>query len=186
MAAFELPLKFALSDGREAIIRLASVSDAATYLEFLPQRFAETDFLSFMPGEFNISLKQEEDFIRQRLENPHMILLVVEADGTMIACGGAEPTFPHKRHAHHAELGMAIAADCWSMGIGRKLLNTLVAWAEHAGLHKINLRVYADNERAVALYRSAGFVEEGRLKDDRVRADGTFGDTLWMSRFLKP
>lgn len=44
------------------------------------------------------------------------------------------------------------------------------------------LRTFADNTRAQNLYESLGFVEEGRLKDDRQRRDGSFGDTILMGK----
>lgn len=46
------------------------------------------------------------------------------------------------------------------------------------------LKVYADNDRAINLYRSLGFVEEGHLRQDIRRGDGTYGDTLIMAKYF--
>jgi RimJ/RimL family protein N-acetyltransferase len=63
-------------------------------------------------------------------------------------------------------------------------MERLVEWARQAGLRKLYLKVFSDNTRAIRLYESLGFVEEGRLKGDVLRGDGTYGDTLIMSHFF--
>ena len=48
------------------------------------------------------------------------------------------------------------------MGIGRVLMEACVDCARGAGYSQLELEVVADNERAVSLYRRAGFEEYGR------------------------
>ena len=69
-------------------------------------------------------------------------------------------------------------------GIGRTLLGGLHLWARsNSGCKKIELLVRASNERAVHLYGSMGYVEEGRLRG-RVRdLDGRLHDDLAMALF---
>jgi ribosomal-protein-alanine acetyltransferase len=47
-------------------------------------------------------------------------------------------------------------------GVGRSLLDGLVAWAREQGAAAVVLEVRADNVAAQALYASAGFVTDGR------------------------
>jgi diamine N-acetyltransferase len=49
-------------------------------------------------------------------------------------------------------------------------------------LHKIYLRVFADNPGAIRSYEKAGFVKEGHLRDE-VCIDGVYRDMLWMAAF---
>ena len=49
------------------------------------------------------------------------------------------------------------------------------------GLHRVYLRVFADNARAIESYKKAGFQIEGVLKDD-VYINGRFRDIIWMAR----
>ena len=49
-------------------------------------------------------------------------------------------------------------------------------------LHKIYLRVFSDNERAVRLYRSLGFEHEGCLRE-QVYKDGRYRDVSFMGIF---
>jgi diamine N-acetyltransferase len=70
-------------------------------------------------------------------------------------------------------------------GHGRAALRLAIAAAfdEH-GAHRLWLDVKPHNERALALYRSAGFVEEGLLRD-ALYYDGRFESLIVMS-ILRP
>ncbi len=51
---------------------------------------------------------------------------------------------------------------------------------EELKLHRIYLRVFADNVAARRSYEKAGFVQEGYLKDD-VCIQGEYRDIVWMA-----
>lgn len=61
--------------------------------------------------------------------------------------------------ADEPELGMMVEARLRGRGIGRALLRQALAWAHGNGKLALRLRVFPDNVRALALYRSSGFVE---------------------------
>ena len=63
---------------------------------------------------------------------------------------------------HRAELGISILKDYWDLGLGKALINACVQCAREAGYSQLELDVVAENERAIALYKSFGFVEFGR------------------------
>jgi RimJ/RimL family protein N-acetyltransferase len=66
-------------------------------------------------------------------------------------------------------------------GIGRGCVRLLTQMAfRDLGAHRFWLDVKSKNERAQALYRSEGFVEEGRLRDSVRTADG-FDSLIVMS-----
>ncbi|KAL5041131.1 hypothetical protein BDW71DRAFT_192327 [Aspergillus fruticulosus] len=70
--------------------------------------------------------------------------------------------------AHHrsAIMGIWLVASARGQGYGREAINWALDWAfDIAGLHRVGLEVYGFNERALALYRSIGFVEEGRQRE---------------------
>jgi ribosomal protein S18 acetylase RimI-like enzyme len=64
---------------------------------------------------------------------------------------------------HVGTLAIAVADGWRRRGIGSALLREGVAWAGERGVDKLLLSVYPHNDAALALYRSFGFVEEGRL-----------------------
>lgn len=47
-------------------------------------------------------------------------------------------------------------------------------------LHRVYLRVFADNKRAIASYQKAGFCLEGISRSD-VYVRGTYKDIAWMA-----
>jgi RimJ/RimL family protein N-acetyltransferase len=84
----------------------------------------------------------------------------------------------HNRSGH---LGIALAPDSRGRGVGRVACRLLL---QHAfldrGLHRVQLEVLASNERAVRAYEAAGFVHEGRLRE-QAWVLGSFEDSLVMS-----
>ncbi|CEL01007.1 hypothetical protein ASPCAL00599 [Aspergillus calidoustus] len=70
--------------------------------------------------------------------------------------------------AHHrnALIGISLIASVRGQGYGREAINWVLDWAFEIGaLHRVSLEVLSHNERALGLYRSLGFVEEGRLRE---------------------
>ena len=63
---------------------------------------------------------------------------------------------------HRAEFGISVLRDYWGLGIGRALMRACIQCARNAGCLQLELDVVTENERAVALYKSEGFVEYGR------------------------
>lgn len=82
----------------------------------------------------------------------------------------------------HAELGIAIGdKNYWGKGYGLGAMREMLHWGfEELGMNKIWLRVEIDNEKAIKSYRKMGYVEEGILRQDRLR-NGEFVDRLRMS-----
>jgi ribosomal protein S18 acetylase RimI-like enzyme len=79
-----------------------------------------------------------------------------------------------------ADIGMVIVDGWRGQGIGGALLEAGIEWARTAGAHKVALEVWPDNEAALALYRRAGFVEEGRKRSHYRRANGELWDAILM------
>ncbi|MDR0948332.1 MAG: GNAT family N-acetyltransferase [Lachnospiraceae bacterium] len=86
-------------------------------------------------------------------------------------------------HLHlKAELGIFIGENKKrGKGYGTYAAKLMLEYGFHEmNLHRIFLRVLADNEVAIKSYQKAGFVQEGYLKDD-VRINGFFNDIIWMA-----
>lgn len=82
----------------------------------------------------------------------------------------------------HAELGVAIGDKTyWGKGYGFSAMKEMLQWGfNELDLNKIWLRVEVDNEKAINSYKRIGYVEEGILRQDRLR-NGEFVDRLRMS-----
>ena len=81
-----------------------------------------------------------------------------------------------------AEYGIFIGEEsAWGKGYGTAAAKMMLSYGfEQVSLHKIFLRVLADNVRAIASYEKAGFVREAYLKDE-VFLDGKFCDIVLMA-----
>jgi RimJ/RimL family protein N-acetyltransferase len=58
--------------------------------------------------------------------------------------------------------------DCWGRGYGTEVARLMLDYAFTAlGLHNVQLRAYAFNQRGLGAYRRAGFKEFGRRREAR-------------------
>lgn len=121
---------------------------------------------------------------RKRLEgnDPHQsYVLVAEVEGKVV---GMASLFwsSRPRNRHVGSLGIMVHDAFQGQGIGKALFGELVDAADRwFGLLRLELGVYADNQRGIKLYESYGFVVEGRKRMDAFR-DGQYVDTLMMGR----
>lgn len=86
-----------------------------------------------------------------------------------------------RRH-DKAEYGIFIGeAGARGRGVGTAAARLMLRYCfEEEGLHRVYLRAFADNARAIRSYEKAGFVREGYLRHD-VRIDGVYRDIVWMA-----
>lgn len=123
---------------------------------------------------------------RQRLESwgneQDRLHLVAVADGVVVGSCGVHPVYPTPRRRHCATLGISVALPWQRRGIGTELMRRALDWADRwAGYLRLELNVYADNERAIALYERFGFEVEGTFRAHALR-DGEYVDSLAMAR----
>ena len=86
----------------------------------------------------------------------------------------------------NANLFIAIGEDSYrGKGIGRFSMEWLIDYGfNKLKLHKINLGVIENNTVAVNLYKSLGFVIEGKMKDE-IFCKGQYYNFLSMAIFNK-
>ena len=77
---------------------------------------------------------------------------------------------------------MAVLANFRGQGIGKQLLQATLGRARDIGFERVELEVYADNDRAITLYRDAGFVIEGYRHRAR-KLGGIYSDIITMATF---
>jgi L-amino acid N-acyltransferase YncA len=68
-------------------------------------------------------------------------------------------------YAHTVEHTILVAPEAHGRGVGRALMEHLIARAAEAGKHSLWAAVTGENEAGVAFHRSLGFVEHARLPE---------------------
>jgi L-phenylalanine/L-methionine N-acetyltransferase len=110
------------------------------------------------------------------------VSLVAERGGQVLGSAGLFAPGALVRRRHVALLGIAVATSAQGQGVGTALMQALCDYADRWGqVLRIELTVFADNARAIALYQRFGFETEGRHRGYALR-DGAYADVLSMAR----
>ncbi|MCL4803022.1 MAG: GNAT family N-acetyltransferase [Anaerolineae bacterium] len=172
------------SDKPSYIIREAQPEDAAAIITYFRHIFAEPGInLITEVDEFSPTVESESRIIRDMGRAENSLFLVAESDGRII--GQLTLEGGRRRNVRHmATLGITVAEDWRDQGIGRQLMERAIHWARDGGIiRRIELHVFARNERAIHLYEKCGFVTEGRRRRAVIR-DGEYLDDLVMGLLL--
>ena len=151
-----------LKDGRECILRNGTEDDAKAVFEVFNLTHGQTDYLLSYPDENSFNIEQEAEFLKGKTESENEIEIVAEVDGYIAGTAGIEAVGTKDKVKYRAELGISVDKEYWGLGIGRALMEACVECAKAAGYAQVELEAVAENERAIALYESCGFVEFGR------------------------
>ena len=151
-----------LKNGNTALLRNAEPSDACAVLENFSLTHAETDYLLTYPDESTFDAEREACFLQRKAESANEIEIIAVADGRVVATAGVDAVGTRDKLRHRAEFGVSVLRAYWDLGLGRALTEACIQCAKEAGYEQIELTVVAENKRAIALYRKAGFVEFGR------------------------
>ena len=169
----------ATRDGRSFLIRPAAAEDAPALVALRDEVAAEGGLIAATPGERS-ALEEELSLSALLAEGGLPLTLVV--DGA-VAGQLLVSRRPERYHAHIGEVAIIVSNKCRGLGLGRRLMETAVEWARAVGLSKLSLAVFTSNERAIRLYRSLGFEDEGTRRAHVLLADGP-RDVLVMALHL--
>ena len=151
-----------LKDGAELLVRNAVASDARALRDIMQRTHAETDYLLSYPDEQSADDEQEARSLVETERSNNEVELVAIVDGRIVGSAGIAAVGGWRKVVHRARFGISILKEHWGMGIGRVLMGSCIDCARRAGYTQLELEVVADNERALSLYRRAGFEEYGR------------------------
>ena len=152
----------ALTGGVELLVRNAVASDARALRETMRRTHSETDYLLSYPDEQGTDEEREARLLEEAERCGNQVELVAIVDGRIVGSAGVEAVGSRRKVAHRARFGISVLKEQWGMGIGRVLTEACIDCARRAGYAQLELDVVADNERAMSLYRRAGFEEYGR------------------------
>jgi L-amino acid N-acyltransferase YncA len=111
-------------------------------------------------------------------------LLVAEAAGRVVGYAYASPWRPKPAYRYTVENSVYVAPDWTGKGLGRLLLDALLAECARAGARQVIAIIAETGDPAsAALHRACGFTDAGRLKEVGYK-HGRWIDTLLLQRDL--
>ena len=161
------------------LIRRAKVSDAAAMTRLMSDP-------AVFGGLLQLPYPSEEAWAKRLTDAAHAthadLLLIAERDGELLGAAGLNAAGSHARRRHVMGLGIHVAAQAQGQGVGSALMAALCDYADRwAGVLRLELTVYTDNEAAIRLYRKFGFETEGTMRAYGLR-DGAYADVFAMAR----
>lgn len=167
------------------MVREAHPAEAPALLDLVRALDAESEALPREPGERPVWCADDPvgDLAGFQARDTSTVF-VAEAEGGLVgqlsAAGGR-----HQRNRGTVTLSVGVRKSWQGRGIGTALFEAAGAWAARGGVHRLQLTVAAGNDRAHALYRRLGFIDEGVFRR-ALRVRGTFRDERLMGRLLLP
>lgn len=128
-------------------------------VEIGPMLLDDLDGVLAVEAQSFLTPWSRQAFVGELTENPYAYYRVARSEGVVIGYGGAW-FFLGEAHVTN----VAVAPSWRGKGVGRALMEALMAAAQLAGAQRMTLEVRASNEVALAMYKSLGFTEAGVRK----------------------
>jgi RimJ/RimL family protein N-acetyltransferase len=160
-------------------VRAATTSDAEPFALVIAAVAEERRWIATEPP---VDVAARAALVREWLVRDDAIFVLEDDDGRVVGCLGLHKLGP----PGVVSLGMGIVADARGRGGGAALMDAAMAWLGDSEMHKVQLEVWPDNERAIALYERFGFEVEGLRREHYRRRDGSLRSALIMARLLSP
>ncbi len=148
-------------------LRSLIVDDWVQYREIRLSSLQESPdaFGSTYGEECNFPTQKWKDRINLNDRVAHALPLIAELDGKAIgiACGIVHESGDRTGNIYQ----MWVAPEHRGKGIGKRLLNSIVNWAEGLHLQGLELDVTTTNLKAIHFYESIGFISSGEFNPVR-------------------
>lgn len=158
----------------QVVLRPIRLSDAARFVQW-----SHDPLVRKLGGWRTIRLREERTWIRSltKKRKKERQFAIETAHGVLVgSCG-----LVIDDRYHNATLGIVIGnRRYWDKGLGTEAMKLLLSFGfERLRLHRIQLKVYAYNARALRVYRKMGFRTEGRARESVYQA-GRYHDGVYM------
>ncbi len=110
--------------------------------------------------------------------------LVAELDGEVVGWAALAPASTRYCYRGVVENSVYVAREARGLGIGRKLLEALIAGSEAAGIWTIQTSIFPENRASLALHEKCGYRAVG-IRERVAKRDGVWRDTVFLERRSK-
>ncbi|HKC77408.1 MAG TPA: GNAT family N-acetyltransferase [Gaiellaceae bacterium] len=111
----------------------------------------------------------------------HSVRIVAERDGGVVGWAAVGEVSGRRCYRGVGEVSVYVAAPARGSGIGRVLLDELVARSEDAGYWTLTASVFPENEASLRLHKACGFREVG-IREGIGESGGVWRDVVWLER----
>lgn len=172
------PKTFTTKDDRKFTLRSVKWEDLDDLLDFINSLVEEG--ADIMRTE-KVSRDEEAEWLGRLLahiEKGELIDCAAEVEGRVVA--HAEVGKRTGMMSHVGDFGIAIEQGYRRIGIGTRIMQTLIEESRKAGLKILVLDVFGTNETAKALYAKMGFKEAGKIPK-AINKNGNYIDLIRMT-----
>jgi L-amino acid N-acyltransferase YncA len=107
--------------------------------------------------------------------------LVATLDGEIVGWAALAPVSRRPCYAGVAENSVYVTSRARGQGIGRALLDALLAGSDAGGIWTVQTSIFPENTASLALHERVGFRVIGR-RERIAQLDGVWRDTLFLER----
>jgi L-amino acid N-acyltransferase YncA len=111
----------------------------------------------------------------------HTIGVVSELDERVVGWAALGPVSSRRCYRGVAESSVYVQRDHHGRGIGRLLMQQLIARSEAAGIWTLQTSIFPENQASLKLHHRVGFRVVG-VRERIARRDGLWRDTVLMER----
>lgn len=174
--------RFTAKNGMQIVIRPASPDDSCAILNTVRSNAMERSYV--LMEQYGKNIDAEKEYI-SGLDLKSNLLIVAACSSDLFGCLAALPADagmrPETKHILH--IGLHLSEPFRGLGIGPKLLEYSIAWADAMGFKKLEANIFTTNRRSLSLFSKAGFVEEG-IRQNRIRIGSHFVNEVLMGMVL--
>lgn len=162
---------------QDIYLRLMDQEDTDNIIRWRNSDFVRRNFIYQKP----FTRQGHETWIQEMIHTGKVIQFIIVRKDTQMPVGSVYLRDIDLTH-HKAEYGVFIGErDALGKGFGTQAAKLMIQYAfGNLGLHKLMLRVLAENISAIKSYENAGFVREAYLKDE-VFLEGRYKDVIYMA-----
>ena len=161
------------------IIRNAAQKDLPAILEIINHAILNTTAIyDYEPR----TLEYQNAWLDQMLTDG-MPVLVAEVDGEVIGYGSYNIFRPKIGYKYSVEHSIYLNEKSRGMGVGSRLLESLIQRARESGIHTMIAGIDAANRGSIDFHKKYGFVEKGYLNEVGYKFDQWL-DLVFMQLLL--
>ena len=183
MQAGDIIEEFIAKDGRKFILRVPTINDLPTYVDFVNELVREGAEIQLNKEQ---TYEQEKEYLKEKIEkiaSGDEVCVAVFKDNKLV--GDTEIIRNPGRSFTTGTFGIAIIDGYRDVGLGTEMMKIILEKAKEAGYRMVILNVYADNLRALHLYEKFGFVKAGTIPKYAYFEGKGFVDSITMYKFLQ-